>query len=360
MTDRLFASTRKGLFEFRRKGPGWSLANTSFLGSPVTGLMRHPADGALYAALDLGHFGVKLHESQDGGKSWSEIAAPSYSGIDAGSKDAPSLKLLWVLEAGGKDQPNRLWAGTIPGGLFKSDDRGRSWQLVKSLWDDPRRLKWMGGGYDQPGIHSVSVDPRDSRRIAVAVSTGGVWESTDGGESWALGGKGLRAAYVPPEQANDPEQQDVHRLVRCATRPDEFWIQHHNGIFKSVGGIAEWKEIFPPHEGAFGFAVAVDPKRAERAWFVPAVKDEYRYPKDGKLLVAMTDDGGKSFSYFDRGLPQDNAYDLIYRHGMVIDDEGTGLAIGSTTGGLWFSGDSGESWNSAPARLPPIYGLAYA
>jgi hypothetical protein len=360
MADRLFASTRKGLFEFRRKKDVWSLAHVSFLGSPVTGLLCHPADGALYAALDLGHFGVKLHESKDGGASWSEIAAPSYAGVDAGKNDPPSMKLLWTLEAGGADQPGRLWAGTIPGGLFRSEDRGRSWQLVRGLWDDPRRQKWMGGGYDHPGIHSVSVDPRDSRRIAVAVSTGGVWESLDDGESWSLGGKGLRAAYVPPEQAHDPEMQDVHRLARCPAAPDRYWIQHHNGIFKSVNGIAEWTEIFPPHEGGFGFAVAVDPARPERAWFVPAVKDEFRYPKDGKLLVAMTDDGGNSFSYFGNGLPQENAYDLIYRHGLVVDEEGRGLAMGSTTGGLWFSGDGGESWACAPARLPPVYALAYA
>jgi hypothetical protein len=360
MTDRLFASTRKGLFEFRRKSNDWSLANISFLGSPVTGLLMHPGDNALYAALDLGHFGVKLHESRDGGKSWEEIATPSYAGVDPQAKDPPSLKLLWVLEAGGRDQPERLWAGTIPGGLFKSDDRGRSWHLMQSLWDDPRRLKWMGGGYDQPGIHSISVDPRDSRHIAIAASVGGVWESTDDGESWALGGKGMRAAYLPPEQAGEPEVQDPHRLVRCPTEPDEFWVQHHNGIFKSMDGIAEWREIIPPHEGGFGFAVAVHPRRPERAWFVPAVKDEFRYPKDGKLLVAMTDDGGKSFEYFHRGLPQDNAYDLIYRHGLVVDNEGDGLAMGSTTGGLWFSADGGESWDGAKARLPPIYALAMA
>jgi hypothetical protein len=359
MSDRLFASTRKGLFEFRRKGTEWDLSHIDFLGSPVTGLLAHPGDGSLYAALDLGHFGVKLHESRDGGKSWNELATPSYAGVDAEKNDPPNLKLLWILEPGGSDQPDRLWAGTIPGGLFKSDDRGRSWTLIRALWDDPRRKKWMGGGYDSPGIHSISVDPRDSNRVAIAASCGGVWESTDDGESWRLGGKGLRAAYLPPEQAGEPETQDPHRLVRCPSSPDDYWIQHHNGIFKSVDGIAEWVEIHPPHSG-FGFAVAVHPQRPERAWFVPAVKDEFRYPKDGKLLVARTDDGGNHFTYFDAGLPQENAYDLIYRHGLVVSQDGQGLAMGSTTGGLWFSQDGGESWSAANARLPPIYALRYA
>src|SRR5690348_7581333 len=213
MSDRLFAATRKGLFEFRARPSGWDVANISFLGSPVNQVMKDPRDGALYAALDLGHFGVKLHRSEDDGASWTEIGVPSYAGVDQEAKDPPSLKLLWVLEAGGRDQPGLLWAGTIPGGLFLSQDRGQSWTLIRSLWDDPNRKQWMGGGYDHPGIHSVSVDPRDSNRVAIAVSTGGVWETRDAGKSWSLGGKGLRAAYLPPEQAATPEMQDVHRLA---------------------------------------------------------------------------------------------------------------------------------------------------
>src|SRR6202008_4035028 len=149
-----------------------------------------------YAALDYGHFGTKLQRSDDGGASWTEIAAPSYAGVDADAEAPPSLKLIWALEIADPDAPGTLWAGTIPGGLFHSSDRGESWSLNRGLWDQPQRKGWMGVVYDQPGIHSVSVDPRDAKRVAVAVSTGGVWETTDGGSSWTLGGAGLRADYI--------------------------------------------------------------------------------------------------------------------------------------------------------------------
>ena len=358
MSDRLFAATRKGLFEFRRNGSRWGVANTAFLGSPVSMMLADPRDGTLYAALDLGHFGCKLHRSDDGGASWTEIATPSYAGIDADEADPPSLKLIWALEPGGPDEPGVLWAGTIPGGLFKSADRGSSWSLVRGLWDEPRRKTWMGGGYDKPGVHSVLVHPRDPRRITVAVSTGGVWESADGGGSWTLGGEGLRAAYMPPEQAHDLVHQDVHRLVRCAAAPDALWIQHHNGVFASTEGFERWSELEPP-VSAFGFAAAAHPERRGTAWFVPAVKDEYRYPVDGRMVVNRTDDGGQTFTTFAAGLPQDHAYDLVYRHGLDVDESGERLAMASTTGGLWFSGDSGESWVSAPARLPPVYAVRF-
>jgi photosystem II stability/assembly factor-like uncharacterized protein len=358
MSDRLLAATRKGLFDFRRNGHGWRVQNTAFLGSPVSMTLADPRDGTLYAALDLGHFGVKLHRSDDGGRSWSEIAAPSYAGVHADEPDPPALKLVWALEPGGADEPGVLWAGTIPGGLFRSADRGDSWSLVRGLWDDERRKTWFGGGYDKPGIHSVLVHPDDPGRITVAISTGGVWESADAGDTWTLGGAGLRAAYLPPEQAHDQIHQDVHRMVRCKAAPDALWIQHHNGVFASTEGYARWTELEPP-VSAFGFAAAAHPSKAGTAWFVPAVKDEFRYPVDGRLVVNRTDDGGKTFATLSAGLPQEHAYDLIYRHGLDVDESGERLAIGSTTGGLWFSENGGESWTEAPARLPPVYAVRF-
>jgi len=359
MSDRLFAATRKGLFEFRRaSAAGWSVARTSFMGSPVSMILPDPRDGTLYAALDLGHFGVKLHRSEDGGASWTEIAAPSYAGIDADAADPPSLKLIWALETGGPDEPGALWAGTIPGGLFRSEDRGESWSLNRPLWDEPARAIWFGGGYDKPGIHSISVDPRDSRRVAIAVSCGGVWETADGGASWRLGGEGIFSVYTPPDQAENPAIQDVHRMVRCAAAPDSFWAQHHNGVFRADKGIGEWTHI-TPSTGDFGFAVAVHPQKPGTAWLVPAIKDEYRYPADGRLIVARTTDGGATFEALSEGLPQSHAYDLIYRHGLDVDGSGERLAMGSTTGGLWFSEDGGDRWTQSEARLPPIYAIRF-
>jgi hypothetical protein len=359
MSERLFVATRKGLFEFRRDGTGsWSIVRTSFLGSPVSMMLCDPRDGALYAALDLGHFGVKLHRSDDGGEAWSEMAVPSYAGVDADAAEPPALSLIWALETGHADEPGVLWAGTIPGGLFRSEDRGGTWSLVRSLWDDPRRSQWFGGGYDKPGIHSISLDPRDPRRIAVAVSCGGVWETRDGGTSWTLGGDGMRAAYMPPEQAGNPASQDPHRMVRCPAAPDSFWIQHHNGVFRADDGIGRWTEVKPSH-AEFGFAVAVHPRNPATAWFVPAVKDEYRYPADGRFVVARTRDGGASFDLLSEGLPHAPAYDLVYRHGLEVDETGERLAMGSTTGGLWFSEDGGDRWTQSPVRLPPVYAVRF-
>jgi hypothetical protein len=366
MSERVIASTRKGLFVIDREEGAWQLARHAFLGDNVTFCLVDPRDGAWYAALDLGHFGVKLHTSRDQGATWEELPAPAYAAGDEvvtgdGKPPVPAtLRLLWTLVAGGDDQPGRLWAGTIPGGVFRSDDHGRSWQLQRGLWDRPERKEWFGGGYDTPGVHSVCVDPRDARVVRVGVSTGGVWRSDDDGATWTITADGMRAEYMPAERQFEPLVQDVHRVVQCAADPDGLWAQHHNGVFRSIDGGGAWTEVTHVVPSVFGFAVAVHPRDPRTAWFVPAVKDEKRVPVDGRLVVARTRDGGASFEVLTRGLPDAAAYDLVYRHGLAIDASGERLAFGSTTGGAWLSEDGGDSWTMLAARLPPVLAMTFA
>jgi hypothetical protein len=353
MAERLYVGTRKGLFELAPAGHGWDVAAVHFLGDPVSAVL---ADGdRLYAALDLGHFGAKLWRRDAGGE-WRELTAPRFPEKPADAVDDPhpwSLGQIWVMEQGGV--PGRLWAGTMPGGLFRSDDAGETWALNAPLWHMPERKKWFGvAGGEQPGINSVLIDPRDPDDIRIGVSTAGLWASRDGGASWQVINHGMYNEYMPPESCGDPIAQDIHRLARCAAHPDIVWCQHHNAVFRSADGGASWHELKAITPAKFGFAVAAHPRDPLTAWFVPAVKDERRVPVDAKIAVARTRDGGESFEVLSRGLPQQHAYDLVWRHALDIDASGERLAFGSTTGGLWATDDSGDSWRQLDARLPPI------
>ena len=152
--DRAWVATRKGLFELRRDSAGWRISRTSFLGEPVSMLLPPQGDTRMLAALNLGHFGVKLHASDDAGAHWQEVATPSYPTQPADAT-GPAWKLvqIWALEAA----HGTVWAGTLPGGLFRSGDHGRSWQLVESLWDAAgarrvvrRRLRRARHPFDLP------------------------------------------------------------------------------------------------------------------------------------------------------------------------------------------------------------------
>ena len=320
------------------------------------------ADGQrIHAALDLGHFGVKLHRSEDAGESWSEAAVPVFppKPDDIEDKDPMrgidlpwSTQMIWSLETAGAGE---LWCGVIPGGLFRSIDGGDSWNLVRALWDDPRRRKWVGGGFDFAGIHSILVDPRDPAHVTVGVSVGGVWTTRDAGANWELIGAGLRNAYMPPELADDPLSQDAHRIVHCPAQPDRLWMQHHNGIFRSDNGGENWQELLDVPPSVFGFAVAVHPTDPDTAWFVPAIKDEQRVPVDARVVVTRTRDAGRTFEVLNQGLPDKNAYDLVYRHALDVAGNGAQLAFGSTTGSLWVSEDQGDSWQTVSEHLPPVH-----
>jgi hypothetical protein len=363
MAEAILVGTRKGLFTLRRKAGAWAVDDVAFLGDPVPMLHHDARDGATYAALDHGHFGAKMHRKDEGGD-WTEIAIPLYPEQPEGEQDLGAqdrqpipwaLKLVWALEGAGPDREGSLWCGTLPGGLFRSDDRGNSWQLNEPLWNHEGREMWFGGGADLPGIHSVCVDPRDSKRVVAGVSCGGVWVTEDEGASWTCQADGMRADYMPPEEAFSPGIQDPHRVVQCRSAPDAYWTQHHNGIWRTTDGCKSWQEVTAAKPSHFGFGVAVHPDDPDTAWFVPAVKDEKRYPESGKVVVSRTRDGGQSFDVLRNGLPQDHAYDLVFRHALDIDASGDTLAFGSTTGSLWVTEDGGDAWATVSEHLPPVY-----
>ncbi|MEO6921463.1 MAG: exo-alpha-sialidase [Collimonas sp.] len=361
MIERAWIASRKGLFELLKRNERWALGPVAFLGEPVSMVLADPRDGAVYAALNLGHFGVKLHRKDAGAEHWVEIAAPAYPLKPEGSADPLdwTVKFIWSLAYGGADEPGVIWAGTLPGGLFRSVDRGASWTLVHALWDAPERSEWLGGGYDVPGIHSICVDPRDSRHVLVGISCGGAWVTHDRGQSWTLSAKGMHASYMPPERGDEQNVQDPHRIVGARETPDQLWCQHHNGIWRSGNFGVDWQEVSAAPLSNFGFAVAVHPADGDTAWFAPALADQTRIPTDAALTVSRTTDGGKTFTALRAGLPQQDCYDLVYRHGLAVAEDGCTLLMASTTGGVWLSENAGDSWRTISSSMPPVYSVCF-
>lgn len=369
MNDVAWISTRKGLLTVRREARGWRVVDIAFRADPVSAVLPARNGGPMLAALNLGHFGAKLHRSDDEGRSWRELPAPAFppqpaehaDGAGPDSPDGPvgpdwKLGMIWTLEADAASE--RIWAGTLPGGLFFSDDRGETWTLNRRLWDRPERRAWMGGGFDVPGIHSIMLRADRPDDVMVGVSCGGVWASSDRGENWGLRTSGMRADFMPPEMAEDGNAQDPHRIVRSVSQPDVLWCQHHGGIWRSVDDGQRWESVVAP-VSSFGFALAVHPHDPDTAWFVPAEKDERRIPVDGRMVVNRTRDGGRSFETSRDGLPQQDCFDLVHRHALAVDASGDRLLVGSTTGNLWASDDGGTRWELVSSHLPPIAAITF-
>lgn len=360
MKTTILLGTRKGLIAYQLKKNGTcEVENISFEGMPVSIAFADDVSGAWWAALDHGHWGVKLHRSLDRGKKWEEVTAPAYpenAEIKPGVK--ASLRYIWSIANSGRSFPSRLWVGTDPGGLFVSEDAGNTYELVKSLWNHPsRKENWFGGGRDNPGIHSVVVDPRNEDRVFVGISCAGVFETIDAGKNWTVRNKGLRAEFLPDPSAE--VGHDPHLLVASPSNPDILWQQNHCGIFRSTDGAKLWQDISEPEGPArFGFAIAVAQDNADQAWVCPANSDETRTAIKGALCVCRTDDGGKSWKALRNGLPQQNCFDIVYRHGLA--SSGDFLALGTTTGNFFISPDRGDHWQVVSNYLPMVHSVQFA
>ena len=381
---RILIGTRKGAFIAEKTNGRWQPRLVGHGGAGVNFLIRDPHTSKLWALLGHGHWGAKLSYSIDDGGSWndaSQIAYPEgarYIGTEIpgedGGEPAPSIRpatllKLWYMAFG---PDGAQYIGTIPGGLFISRDGGESFALNRPLWnhesrggdlfagDGTGKTDWFGTpaseGEFAAGIHSISVDPRNPKRILIAVSTAGVLESTDGGESWRGRNQGMLNDYLPNPAAE--WGHDPHFIEHCAAQPDYVWQQNHSGVFFSSDGAATWSKVDAPDQGVhFGFPVAVDENDGRVAWLVPGKADNARMAIDGGLFVARTEDGGQTWEQLRSGLPQECAYDVVYRH--ALDVSSGVLAFGSTTGNLYVSEDRGDTWQTVANNLPPVYSVRF-
>lgn len=394
MSDRILVGTRKGTFFVEKVGDRWTPRLVGHAGQGVNFVARDPHTGTLWAALGHGHWGAKLSRSTDDGRTWEDASQIKYPegarylappdptenddavGPGEATLRPATLLKLWCIAFGAR--PGTIHVGTIPGGLFTSTDGGATFELNRALWNHESRggdhfenspnpstskvTHWYGTpaaeGEFAPGIHSIVVDPSNPDRLMVAISTAGVLETTDGGKTWRGRNKGMLNDYLP-----DPNAEwghDPHFVTLCPGQPEHVWQQNHSGVFYSADGAATWKRVSQPEQGVhFGFPICVDPKAGATAWVVPGKADMQRTTIDGALFVARTEDGGQSWKQLREGLPQENAYDVVYRHALG-NDEGGRLAFGSTTGNLYVSENRGDSWRSVANYLPPIYSVRFA
>src|SRR5258706_341351 len=110
----------------------------------------------------------------DFGKSWTN---PQQATIRFPSDTGVSLKNIWQITLGRPEEPNVLYCGVEPAALFETRDAGETWSLVRGLFDHPHRPRWVPGNGGL-ALHSIVLDPADSRRMDVAISSGRVYRTS--------------------------------------------------------------------------------------------------------------------------------------------------------------------------------------
>ena len=351
----LLVGTMKGAFIFRSDGARrkWDVAGPYFPGRSVYAMNFDGRNGRqrLWAAVNSSFWGSFLSSSNDFGRTWSD---PEAYNIKFPEGSEVSLKQIWQIVPGHKSEPDTLYCGVEPAALFKSTDAGETWSLERGLFDHPHRTQWMPGGGGLC-LHTILPDPANDQRLFVAISTGGVYRTDDGGKNWQPRNKGIRAKFLPPDQQYPEWGQCVHKVVSHPAKPDRMFLQHHWGVYRSDDAGDSWIDIGKGLPSDFGFALEIDPHDANTVYIIPIESDEFRCTPEAKLRVYRTRDAGESWEALTEGLPQEDAFETILRDSMKADaSDPTGLYFGTRNGKLFGSNNGGDSWTGISEGLPAI------
>jgi len=379
----LLVSTRKGLFTLsagkdRRQG---TLSEPTFLGHIINHTQLDPRDGrSMAAAAKTGHLGPTIYRSNDAGATWHEAARPPQFDKAPEGEKGQVVSHTFFLAPGHADEPGTWYAGTSPQALWRSDDGGDTWHSVRGFNDHPdyasRTEDPQAGTPDGPVLHSIQVDPRDRRHVYFGLSGGGVWETTDHGESWTPLNNGMATALAFPEPGEEGMERepgsmhwkavgpdhDPHCILMHPANPDILYQQNHCGIYRIERPATTWTRIgrnMPADVGDIGFPVVVHPKDVNRAWVIPMDGTNVwpRTSPGGRPAVYETRDGGAHWVARNQGLPA-RGWFTVKRQGMSVDAaDPPGIYFGTTSGEVWGSIDAGDSWTSLAAHLPEIYAV---
>lgn len=352
MTDVLLTvGTRKGLFIGRGSGGAWEFDGPHFNAQAVysIGIDTRRTTPRLLVGGDSAHWGPSVFHSDDLGTTWIEPEKPA---VRFPKDTGASLERVWQLHPASAAEPDVVYAGTEPAALFRSEDGGVSFELVRPLWEHPTRSQWVPGGGGE-AVHTVVTDPRDPSAVTVAVSTAGVFRSHDGGASWAPSNQGVSAVFLP--DPNPEFGQCVHKIAQDAADPDRLYLQNHWGVFRSDDAGAKWSDIGSGLPSDFGFAMAAHPHRANTAYVFPITADADRVPAGRRCRVYRTGDAGETWEALSAGLPDGEHFGTVLRDALCTDDaDPAGVYFGNRNGELYASADDGDSWRLLASHLPDV------
>jgi photosystem II stability/assembly factor-like uncharacterized protein len=250
--------------------------------------------------------------------------------------------------AGVPTQPNVFYMGAVDGGVWKSNDFGRTWNPT----------------FDQQSsqsIGAIAIAPSDPNTVYVASGEGlhrpdlsvgdGIYKSTDAGKTWTH--LGLRDGKQIPAVAVDPH--NPNRLF-AAVLGHPYGPNEERGIFRSTDGGETWQKILYKDENTGGSDVQIDPSNPDviyaSLWEVREGpwEDNNQFEGTGGGLFKSTD-GGNTWRQLKNGLPDD----LSQIYVAIAPSQPSRLyaTIATTTRGdygtdkglgFYRSDDGGENW----------------
>jgi photosystem II stability/assembly factor-like uncharacterized protein len=379
---RVLVGTRKGAFILTSDGKRehWDVSGPHFAGWEIYHLKGSPVEpNRLYASQSSDWFGQVIQRSSDGGKTWQtpdgevmpkpdappagksnkfvyDTSPPAGKPLTThqwydGTQHPWEFKRVWHLEPSLTD-PDDVYAGVEDAALFRSTDGAHTWQEVAGLRGHGTGPQW------QPGagglcLHTIILDPKDSKRMFIAISAAGAFRTDDGGETWQPINRGLHSPYIP--DPNAAIGHCVHHLAMHPARPGVLFMQKHWDVMRSDNAGDSWQEVSGNLPTDFGFVIDVHAHEPETIYVVPIKSDGEHFVPDGKLRVYRSRSGGNEWEALSKGLPQANCYVNVLRDAMAVDTlDKCGVYFGTTGGQVYASADAGDTWSPIVRDLPAV------
>src|SRR5213083_293705 len=380
---RVLVGTRKGAFVLTTDGKRqkWEVSGPHFAGWEMYHLKGSPADpNRIYASQTSGWFGQMIQSSNDGGKTWStpggeempkefpakvankfsydtsaETGKPltTHQWYD-GTQHPWEFKRVWHLEPS-PTEPDTAYAGVEDAALFRTSDGATTWQELAGLRGHGTGPKWQPGA-GAMCLHTILLDPTNTRRMYVAISAAGAFRSDDAGKNWKPINRGLHSQYIPDPTAE--VGHCVHRMALHPSRPNTLFMQKHWDVTRSDDAGDSWKEVSGNLPTDFGFPIDVHAHEPETIYVVPIKSDSEHYPLKGKLRVFRSRTGGNQWEELTKGLPQKDCYVNVLRDAMSVDSlDPCGIYFGTTGGQVYASADGGDSWSAIVRDLPAVFSV---
>ena len=358
---RVLVGTKKGAFiltsDAARKE--WKVAGPHFAGWEIYHVKGSPVNSQrIYASQSSGWFGQVMQRSDDGGETWEPVGNKfAYDGVPGthqwydGTAHPWEFKRVWHLEPSLTDAET-VYAGVEDAALFKSTDGGANWEEMSGL------RKHGSGPHWQPGaggmcLHTIIQDPKNAKRMWIAISAAGAFRTDDGGESWTPINKGLISNFMPKPDAE--VGHCVHHIAMHPARPDVLFMQKHWDVMRSDNGGDLWTEVSGDLPTDFGFVIDVHAHEPETIYVVPIKSDSEHFVMDGKLRVYRSKTGGNTWEALTKGLPQENCFVNVLRDAMAVDSlPECGVYFGTSGGQVYASADGGDSWKAIVRDLPQV------
>ena len=305
--------------------------------SPVWCMAQDAEDpGCIYAASNdlVAHGRAVFARSADAGRTWTEMT-PQHAREEE----------IWAMAAA-PQVAGQLFIGTSHGRLLRSDDRGRSFHELTAFLKVPGRERWSFPPPPHiPHVRSISFDPTLPALMYVGVEEGGVFRTHDGGQSF--------------ESLNSGLYDDIHTVAVDPSNSRRLYATTGRGFYVSSNAGKSWRQVKAGFNRSYTVPLLVIGHENPEIFTVAAATPPPMWRvgiRGADSVMFRSDDLGESFHIVERGAAVQRGMVMRFRAVPGGDGEFFGVADdGTVTHGI----ANGEE--SAPAivieKLPPAYDL---